>query len=248
MNNTSIKQRENRLNEISYNNTISRKNGRGVIDGDGYDSFQRYSPPQSPSNRRLQQSTSMSSYNLRPEQLDEGTDNSNRLAPPKVTDSINLPRSSTKNMNNNDNRRSSMESVQSQSQWRNSIKSLPDNDFDRFNSYNNNNRPSSPSVRSSYNTMNYTDPYRRSNHYTSTSRPPISNSTTTLHASPPRISPSRIGSMMWGKKVPLSKKGVVPTIDKQTWCCAVCMYMENPTGYSNCSICDSPNYNERKVS
>ena len=195
----------------------------------------------------------MSNYNIRPEQLDEGTDNSNRLAPPKVTDSVNIPRSNTKNMNMNmniDNRRTSMESIQSQSQWRTSGKSLPDTDWDRFNSYSNS-RPPSPGARSSYNTMNYNDPYRRNNHYTSTSRPPVPNSTTnstTLHASPPRISPSRIGSMMWGKKVPLSKKGVPPTIDRQTWCCAVCMYMENPAGFPNCSICDSPNYNERKVS
>jgi hypothetical protein len=35
-------------------------------------------------------------------------------------------------------------------------------------------------------------------------------------------------------------------MDDGMWCCAVCLYCENPTNSPTCAICDSSNYNTRK--
>ena len=32
------------------------------------------------------------------------------------------------------------------------------------------------------------------------------------------------------------------------WCCAVCLYVENPPSATQCTVCDSPNYAQNKVS
>lgn len=65
--------------------------------------------------------------------------------------------------------------------------------------------------------------------------------------STPRTSPSKVGSAIWGRDTPLSLKGQVPYIDDSTWCCAVCLYADNPTTAQQCVVCDSPNYSNRKV-
>jgi hypothetical protein len=31
------------------------------------------------------------------------------------------------------------------------------------------------------------------------------------------------------------------------WCCAVCLYVENPPSAAKCNVCDSPNYSKNKV-
>lgn len=63
----------------------------------------------------------------------------------------------------------------------------------------------------------------------------------------PSMSPSKMGSIMWGKDTPMVSKGKVPAARHgDTWCCAVCMYVENPTSASVCQVCDSPNYTIRK--
>jgi hypothetical protein len=63
----------------------------------------------------------------------------------------------------------------------------------------------------------------------------------------PKTSPSRVGALLWGSHTPLSSKGNVPFIDENTWCCAVCLYAENPSSSSQCTICDSVNHNMRPV-
>jgi hypothetical protein len=65
----------------------------------------------------------------------------------------------------------------------------------------------------------------------------------------PRASPSRVGTIMWGNDTPLSEKGKLPRADSTSdrWCCAVCMYTENPRGTVKCGVCDSMNYATRKV-
>jgi hypothetical protein len=62
----------------------------------------------------------------------------------------------------------------------------------------------------------------------------------------PSMSPSKMGSIMWGKDTPMVSKGKVPTRHGDTWCCAVCMYVENPTTATVCQVCDSANYAIRK--
>ncbi len=65
----------------------------------------------------------------------------------------------------------------------------------------------------------------------------------------PRTSPSKVGTKIWGSETPLNKKGRLPTIDDETkWCCAVCLYVENPISAERCLVCDSPNYSMRRVS
>ena len=64
----------------------------------------------------------------------------------------------------------------------------------------------------------------------------------------PRASPSRVGSLIWGSHTPLAQKGTAPYIDEATWCCTVCLYAENPTSATQCTVCDSPNYTVRTVS
>jgi hypothetical protein len=61
------------------------------------------------------------------------------------------------------------------------------------------------------------------------------------------LSPSKVGSMMWGHTTPLKNKGHPPIVDHEMWCCAVCLYMDNPRHSPKCQVCDSPNYGERKV-
>jgi hypothetical protein len=63
----------------------------------------------------------------------------------------------------------------------------------------------------------------------------------------PKTSPSRVGTLLWGSHTPLSRKGEVPFIDEHTWCCAVCLYSENPSSAGQCVICDSVNHNTRQV-
>jgi hypothetical protein len=63
-----------------------------------------------------------------------------------------------------------------------------------------------------------------------------------------RTSPGRVGSRMWGSQTPLSQKGNALKVAGDKWCCAVCLYIENPASASNCAVCDSPNYTVRKVS
>eukprot|EP01038_Epipyxis_sp_PR26KG_P005601 gene5601-7730_t len=64
--------------------------------------------------------------------------------------------------------------------------------------------------------------------------------------SAPRASPSKVGSKMWGNDTPLNKKGNAPWIADNKWCCAVCLYVENPNSKQRCVVCDSPNYALRK--
>jgi Ca2+-binding EF-hand superfamily protein len=61
-------------------------------------------------------------------------------------------------------------------------------------------------------------------------------------------SPSRVGSLMWGTDTPLDKKGKIPSSHTtgNNWCCAVCLYVENPSNAEQCSVCDSPNYTRNK--
>lgn len=73
-----------------------------------------------------------------------------------------------------------------------------------------------------------------------------------IHASgrsspvPPRTSPSKVGSKMWGRSTSLEEKGRPLKIDDGLWCCAVCLYTENPAHAMKCVICDSANYSKRK--
>ena len=64
----------------------------------------------------------------------------------------------------------------------------------------------------------------------------------------PSMSPTKMGAIMWGKDTPLVGKGKVPSRGGRadTWCCAVCMYVENPLSAGICQVCDSPNYTVRK--
>jgi hypothetical protein len=63
-----------------------------------------------------------------------------------------------------------------------------------------------------------------------------------------RTSPSKMGTKVWGNETPLAKKGRVPDMDDDSkWCCAVCLYVENPISAERCLVCDSPNYAMRKV-
>jgi Ca2+-binding EF-hand superfamily protein len=63
----------------------------------------------------------------------------------------------------------------------------------------------------------------------------------------PSTSPSKVGSKMWGSHTPLAKKGNVLNAGDGNWCCAVCLYVENPLSAQTCAVCDSPNYTIRKV-
>jgi uncharacterized paraquat-inducible protein A len=60
-------------------------------------------------------------------------------------------------------------------------------------------------------------------------------------------SPSKVGSKMWGSHTPLAKKGKALEMGDGHWCCAVCLYVENPSSAQTCAVCDSPNYTIRKV-
>ena len=62
---------------------------------------------------------------------------------------------------------------------------------------------------------------------------------------PPRVSPSKMGSKMWGNTTSLEEKGRPPRVDGG-WCCAVCLYTENASAAAKCAICDSANYTRRK--
>lgn len=64
----------------------------------------------------------------------------------------------------------------------------------------------------------------------------------------PRASPSKVGSKMWGSETPLSRKGKALKVGDDKWCCPVCLYVENPISAPVCAVCDTPNYNNRKVS
>lgn len=63
-------------------------------------------------------------------------------------------------------------------------------------------------------------------------------------------SPSKMGSIMWGAETPLNRKGLVPfsvtSGANSTWCCAVCLYVENPISASQCQVCDSVDYTKDK--
>ena len=61
------------------------------------------------------------------------------------------------------------------------------------------------------------------------------------------ISPSKVGSAMWGKNTPMHMKGKPLKLHEDMWCCAVCLYMDNPVHSPKCAVCESPNYGERKV-
>jgi hypothetical protein len=63
----------------------------------------------------------------------------------------------------------------------------------------------------------------------------------------PRTSPSKIGTKMWGHETPIPQKGRSVRVDDEKWCCKVCLYVENPNSAMNCLVCDSPNYDARKV-
>jgi hypothetical protein len=64
----------------------------------------------------------------------------------------------------------------------------------------------------------------------------------------PRTSPSKMGTKVWGNETPLAKKGKLPILeDDNKWCCAVCLYVENPLTAEKCLVCDSVNYANRKV-
>lgn len=63
---------------------------------------------------------------------------------------------------------------------------------------------------------------------------------------PPRTSPSKIGSRMWGSSTSLEEKGRPPKMDDGMWCCVVCLYTENVAAATKCTICDSVNYVKRK--
>ena len=73
-----------------------------------------------------------------------------------------------------------------------------------------------------------------------------------------RVSPSKVGSRIWGSSTSLEKKGLplnimsntnaMPSTVKKaptTWCCTVCLYVENPIDSPVCLICNSPNYAAR---
>jgi len=62
----------------------------------------------------------------------------------------------------------------------------------------------------------------------------------------PKASPSKVGAKMWGSDTPLPRKGTAPKVGEGNWCCAVCLYTENPMQATSCAVCDSPNYNLRK--
>lgn len=238
--------------EFGQSNNIHR-----VVDGNGYDGLRDSATrPQSATRQSIDRGRYASGG--RREDLDAGTDNA-YLAPPKVSDSISVDRTGSANRRSSD-----------VSNWRRDSDSTTDSggepgaNWERFNGYSDPRRSaqapaSTPLSRSSYNAMNYNDPYRRSgnNYYNTTYRSTNStlnqslnqslNSSLQRPISPARVSPARVGSMMWGKKVPKSQRGVPPSFDKQTWCCAVCMWTENEVGAPNCGICDAPNYSERKV-
>jgi Ca2+-binding EF-hand superfamily protein len=69
----------------------------------------------------------------------------------------------------------------------------------------------------------------------------------TSSIAPPRTSPSKVGSRMWGSHTPLNKKGQALRVGDDKWCCAVCLYVENSIHSATCAVCDSPNYNNNKV-
>lgn len=73
-------------------------------------------------------------------------------------------------------------------------------------------------------------------------------SSTTASISASRASPSKVGSRVWGNDTPLAKKGDVNQVnlDNHHWCCAVCLYVDNPSNKDKCLVCDSPNYAMRK--
>ena len=62
----------------------------------------------------------------------------------------------------------------------------------------------------------------------------------------PRTSPSKVGTVVWGRDIPISQKGRIPKLDDGNWCCAVCLYIENPISSKTCGVCDTPNYTLRK--
>jgi hypothetical protein len=62
----------------------------------------------------------------------------------------------------------------------------------------------------------------------------------------PRTSPSKVGTVVWGRDIPISQKGRIPKLDDGNWCCAVCLYIENPISSKACGVCDTPNYTLRK--
>ena len=62
---------------------------------------------------------------------------------------------------------------------------------------------------------------------------------------PPRTSPSKVGSKMWGSSTSLDLKGQTPKIDSGLWTCPVCLYVENSSRSEKCLICNTPNYNNR---
>ena len=75
---------------------------------------------------------------------------------------------------------------------------------------------------------------------------PVSTSRESIQV--PRTSPSKVGTKMWGNETPLARKGRVPSVDDDgKWCCAVCLYVENPLSAERCLVCDSPNYSLQKV-
>jgi hypothetical protein len=105
-----------------------------------------------------------------------------------------------------------------------------------------------------YNNHATTSPYRnRGNNYNSNNDRDLYSTNSNLNTSRistmelPRSSPSKIGSKMWGTDTPLNKKGESLWVDHNKWCCAVCLYCENLNNVLNCVVCDSPNYNLRKV-
>lgn len=62
---------------------------------------------------------------------------------------------------------------------------------------------------------------------------------------PPRASPSKVGSKMWGSHTSLDLKGKSVSIDEGHWTCPVCLYVENDSKSDKCLICNTPNYNNR---
>ena len=62
----------------------------------------------------------------------------------------------------------------------------------------------------------------------------------------PKTSPAKVGAIVWGSNTPVNEKGRIPKVGEGLWCCAVCLYVENPDSSDICEVCDSPNPSKRK--
>jgi uncharacterized paraquat-inducible protein A len=96
-------------------------------------------------------------------------------------------------------------------------------------------------------------PSPRAHGYGGSSKAALNSSLRSSNASAilsPRTSPSKVGSALWGRDTPLAQKGKLPfgAAVGSTWVCAVCLFTDNPHTANQCTVCDCPNYNKRKVS